>query len=337
MRILVGLIALLIAVVSLEGGVRLFGIDQRLLRRGLFHQQADLPVHQCSNDPQLHYELRPGAQFTGTGPGGQPYNVSIDESGARRPAHPRQKGPGVFRILCLGGSTMYGAGVEDGETIPARLEARLNALSPASSSVRYEAWNFGTSAYVLRQVAQLARQQMTSLQPDLILIQMHNVGRRPFLASDECSGVDPTQDADAGRRFFLEQFPAPRWIGEELHLKLAMGLAVYRSFLPLTVGVADGSPCAYCDALDVAAAEQLLQEAAEHGVPVRFIALPADRGQWPRMTLPERAASMTIDLYRPDREPDFYEVHPPAPILDEYAGGILEALRGENLLGEIGG
>jgi hypothetical protein len=43
-------------------------------------------------------------------------------------------------------------------------------------------------------------------------------------------------------------------------------------------------------------------------------------------------AGQFVDLNRPGREPDFYEVHPPAEILDEYAGLLVDELLAGGLL-----
>jgi len=185
--------SLLITLALLEGVFRLGAIDLRFVRSALFYQEADLDVHQCSSDPFLHYELKPGASMQGIRPGGVPTRITIDERGARYPSHAVRKEPGTFRILCFGGSTMYGAGVNDDETIAAALEARLNRLSAEDHSAaprRYEVWNFGTSAYTLGQAAYLARHQLAVLNPDLIVVQLHNVGRRPFLPVRVCDDID---------------------------------------------------------------------------------------------------------------------------------------------------
>jgi hypothetical protein len=331
---LLALGATLFAAGLLEGLLRVTGVDERVLRAGLYYQGADLEVHQCSVDPFLHYELKPRSSFSGRGVNGEPYAVDIDEYGARRPGHPAAKPPGTFRILCFGGSTMYGAHVNDDETIPAALEARLNRLSPDERAPwgRYEVWNFGTSAYTLGQAAHLARTRLAAFDADLVIVQLHNVGRRPYLASQWCSSVDAERDADGGRGFFLEQFPVRGSIAPAWHVALAHHSAIYRTIMALGVSRGDGSPCEYCEELSRREARLLVQEATARAVPVLFVAIPADRG-WMRAEADVGvSAAMFIDLHRPGREPDFYEVHPSAATLGEFASLLVDDIRARGLL-----
>jgi hypothetical protein len=173
------LVSTVLALLAIEALTRLTGVDQQLMLKDLFFQGADLPVHRVSADPFLHYELKPNSRYDGTFPGKPPYSVRIDEHGARFPTHAEAKPPGTFRILGFGGSTLYGGAVNDNDTIPAALERRLNARG--AGSLRFEVWNFGTSAYTLGQATHLGRTKLKQLDPDLVLVQHHNRGRRGFL------------------------------------------------------------------------------------------------------------------------------------------------------------
>ena len=69
------------------------------------------------------------------------------------------------------------------------------------------------------------------------------------------------------------------------------------------------------------------------GVPVAYVAIPADRGGLgPETVFPGLAAHEYIDLYRPDRDDAFYEVHPPAATLDEFAALLIEELKTRKFL-----
>jgi len=327
--------SLVITLALLEGVFRLGAIDLRFVRSALFYQEADLDVHQCSSDPFLHYELKPGASMQGIRPGGVPTRITIDERGARYPSHAVRKEPGTFRILCFGGSTMYGAGVNDDETIAAALEARLNRLSAEDHSAaprRYEVWNFGTSAYTLGQAAYLARHQLAVLNPDLIVVQLHNVGRRPFLPVRVCDDIDLAMQTDGVSDFFLEQFPAPDFLSDDSHRALVVHSALYRALVTLLVRSPDGAPCPYCDRLSDEQARLLLRAAHDRAVPVLFVAVPNDGGAIPASAYPELPPSQFIDLYRPNREPEFYEIHPPAATLDEYAALLIDSMRARGFL-----
>jgi hypothetical protein len=325
-------------IVALDATVGLAGIDRQLIARSMFLQEADLPVHRVSDDGFLHYELAPGSQFENRGPDGVGplYAVHIDAFGAREPTHPEAKSPGTFRVLCFGGSTMYGAGINDEQTIPARLEAHLNQTDTDSAVVRFDVWNFGTSAYTLGQAAHLAEKKLSELNPDLILVQHHNVGRRPFLGtSDMRVAGRPAELEHPDVGFFLEQLPVPQTVSFEWHRDGLVYSALYRSLIALSphvIGMTPDWQCERCNELSASKARSLSSEAEARGIPVVYVAIPADHGVPPRAIFPELSAARLIDLYQPGREAAFYEVHPPPAILDEYAQLLASELRQRQLL-----
>jgi lysophospholipase L1-like esterase len=77
------------------------------------------------------------------------------------------KPPGVFRIVCVGGSTTYGAGVPSERTYPARLEVALNELAPPG--LRYEVLNCGVPGYTSVESLIQLELRLLDLQPDLVL------------------------------------------------------------------------------------------------------------------------------------------------------------------------
>jgi hypothetical protein len=87
--------------------------------------------------------------------------VSVSEDGFRLNGHPAPWPPesAAFNIFVFGGSTTFGTGLPDRETIPASLEAQVNQL-PCSSRVRV--YNFGRPHYVSMQERALFEQLMMS-------------------------------------------------------------------------------------------------------------------------------------------------------------------------------
>jgi hypothetical protein len=77
------------------------------------------------------------------------------------------KGSNEFRILSLGESTTFGAGVEGDETYSARLEMHLSDLD---DSRRYRVINAGVSAYSSFQGRKYLETRGLDLEPDLVLI-----------------------------------------------------------------------------------------------------------------------------------------------------------------------
>ena len=334
-------VSTVLALLLAEMLARWLGIDQRLLTAALFFQGADVEVHRVSADPALHYELAPGTSCD-CAIGGPTYRVTIDEHGARHPSHPIAKAAGVYRIMCVGGSTVYGGAVDDAETIPAALERQLNAGT--STTRRYEAWNFGTSAYMLRQAAHLASTRLDDVRPDLVLVQLFNQGRRAFLMPPSNDALDYDWAALlADPDFFTEQFALPSWFPPELDPLLRRS-ALARTAVGVAPGFGPNLRCGWCTERDRAAARALSTAAEARGIPVVYYAIPATRCGPDGKPEPHRPSpgagsvypsldpTRFVDLFEADREPAFYEVHPPPPILEEYARLLIAALRGRGLL-----
>lgn len=295
-----------------------------------------MPVHQLSDDPVLHYELRPrsalesDARPRGSEPGtGRRYRVTINEHGARGPAHPLRKAPDVFRIVFVGGSTLYGAGVDDDETMAASLERALNER--AALGRRVEVWNFGTSAYNLLQVTRVAERSLERLDPDLVLVQLFNENRRAFLVKDQAP-------QDAVLRFVHKDpyFVREHASARPLNAAALRWSALYRSYAALVIlpGV-DVQPESVVG-LSVEAVARLRARAAARSIPLRFIPIPAMRRCFPVAVCDDLPSEHVLVMNVPGRAPEFYEVHPPAPVLAEYGRIIADWLVADPSLGLAG-
>ena len=329
-RLALVLLGLSLGFVTFELAARQFELDARLMAPSLFFLTGGaFSEHRTSSDAFLHYELNPDSHTTWQSPAGRPYAVNIDRFGARLPAHPGPKAPGVFRILCFGGSTLFGANVNDEETIPAAMERHLKRTGR-----QVEVWNFGTSAYNLAQAAHLARREVTILEPDLIVVQILNRFPRPFYLPFPPESVDVIRAfAQSDPYFFDEQFPAPPWVAVAVHRFAMRHLAAYR----VVMGVYrrfERPPSAFSDQLGGEEARALVGEAGARNVAVVFVAVPAAHG----LLSPDSGvyqglpARQFIDLNQPDHEPEFYDAHPPARILDEYALLLAKELSNRGLL-----
>lgn len=326
------LLGLAAAFVALELASRVAHLDDRLIASAVVFQAADPEVHRISDDPFLHYELRPQSAREGMHPlTGRRYSVHIDEHGARLPTHSLTKAPGTFRVLAFGGSTLYGGAVNDDETLPAALERRWNA---SGGTNRLEVWNFGTSAYNLAQAAHLARAKLRTLSPDLILVQVHNRFPRPFFVPDSESpwesihhfrSVDP--------QLMAEQLRPPDFLSPEANAFGSAHFALYRDFLALHQQHYR-TPPGVSQQMSQDEARALTQEAQAQGVPIVFVQIPADRGQVPldQAVYPGLPASLMVDLFQPGHDSDFYEVHPPPAVLDAYAALLIATLEQRQLL-----
>lgn len=179
-RLAVVVCALIIVLLLAEGVIRLTGVDWRYVEKNLYFHQVDLASHVADPNPDLLYRLKPNTSVYYTY-AKRPYRVTINAQGARGPKRSDAKPAGVYRIIVIGGSNVYGAEVNDEEAWPAYLESELNGSQPG----RYEVWNMGTSAYVGLQLVQLAWEVLPRYDPDLIVLALSNMGQMPFLEGTE--------------------------------------------------------------------------------------------------------------------------------------------------------
>jgi len=127
--------------------------------------------------PFIGFELRPGAERQEDAA----YQFHVNALGMRGPEMPVEKPAGVYRILCLGGSTTYGTGATgDARTYPARLEHYLNERAPAG--LRYEVGNCGVSGYTTAENLINLALKLVDLDPDAILIYAAANDARPIQA-----------------------------------------------------------------------------------------------------------------------------------------------------------
>ncbi len=127
---------------------------------------------------------------------------------------------GRFRIVVLGDSLTYGAGIAEGATYPRRLEELLR------SSYRPEVLNLGIGGYNSEDILRVAQQFLPVLQPDLIV---YGVCHNDFLPS--YTGQSSSNDAyaiplpDAMKSFFTHRSRVVRALGKAYDkIFLALGL-----------------------------------------------------------------------------------------------------------------
>lgn len=333
-RVLLAIAGFGIGLAFAEIATRATGLHTHMMAASLFYIRGDgSPQHRTSDDAFLHYELNPNSHTTLVGPHGDTFDVNIDALGARLPTHARAKPAGVFRILAFGGSTLFGANVNDDETMAAAMERRLNRSGAANSNRHFEVWNFGTSAYNLAQAAHLARKHLVDLDSDLLCVQLHNRFPRPFYLESEGEEEEVFRTIlERDALMLSENFPSPASIPETLHAVAIRHSALYQVMMGLYRRRV--RPQTVSDTLAALEAAALVREATEKHVDVAFVAIPSARGTYNGDNavyegLPKRNF---IDLYRPGHEAEFYEVHPPPRVLDEFAGLLIEELEGRDLI-----
>ncbi|MFA6316120.1 MAG: hypothetical protein WC943_01780 [Elusimicrobiota bacterium] len=304
----------LLLCLGLDLAVRWTGLDRRLLSPLLYYQHDQLDLHQPSKDPGRIFELRPGARTTGprsedpTIPGSSSYTVN--SLGLRDKERPPSKPQGVKRIVVLGGSTTFGAGVRDGETFPARLEHILNKRSPG----RFEVWNAGLPAYVLSQEVSLAQELVARHEPDLLIFQYMNRGRRAFLVGQDpwpYLGKDPTLFAENLR--FLPASRLGRWLFQRWAFLRAAVIGLNR--LPKTPR---NNTLYDDDAANIAAFSEFRRQ---DGGEVPIVLLTLDMETPPDF---ESHGELVLNLFAKENLPDLpkaelFPAHPPACAFQWYA------------------
>ncbi|MBI3450759.1 MAG: SGNH/GDSL hydrolase family protein [Acidobacteria bacterium] len=112
--------------------------------------------------PYLPLVLKPGSDYRDNDTAGH-----INALGLRGPERSAEKPPGTYRVLCVGGSTTFGAGiVGDENTWPARLEAKLAAARP---DLRVEVWNAGVPGYTTAENVIYLSLRLVDFRPDLVV------------------------------------------------------------------------------------------------------------------------------------------------------------------------
>lgn len=113
--------------------------------------------------PYLPVVLRPSTNYRDGDTAGH-----INALGLRGPERTLRKPTGVFRVVCVGGSTTFGAGiVGDEKTWPARLESRLAAARPAA---KIEVLNAGVPGYTTAENLIYLGLRLVDMQPDLVVL-----------------------------------------------------------------------------------------------------------------------------------------------------------------------
>ncbi len=311
-----------------------------ILYKELWSRQGETSLARPSSHPRRIYELVPNTDIRRGNclhPDETKYasvRFRINGLGFRGEERAAEKPRGVYRIVVFGGSNTFGTSVSDEDAYPALLEAALNKKRPG----RFQVWNAGLPAYMMSQNAAYAREVVSLYDPDLLIFQDTNRGRRAFLGDD----------ADFGRHFegnnelFLENLPfAPFYDTpfESLHKRLVGWSASYRLAVAclnkLTVRFIlrhTGRP--------------MIQESlwARYGDDISRRDLRAFVRDFPRL----KTVMFYLDGPEPgydflphislrdalaDKPPAFHDIHPPSYVYGFYADVLVEKLTEMGMLG----
>ncbi len=329
-RLMALISATLLSLFLAEAVVRLGGFDWRLIKKMLYYQMADRPTHQADPNPEIIFRLKPGNADYGARVNG--YVVHINALGSRDPERPAAKPPGLFRIICVGGSNVYGMGLQDRATWPAQLEVRLNRDRPG----RYEVWNFGTSAYVPMQMAALAKEKAEEIHADLIVFALSNGGAPAFLW-----GKPPAPIFQRAPDYWRALFDAegcligPESISAETRYALIRHVRLYR--LAAAYYAAERERCTWAysqlhEKRSIARTKELYDWCKKHGVKICLFLYPGTLKNGFDYSSYYRGIDVPVlSLAEPGLPPEYYNVHPPAHVMTWYADRLGSWLLAEGL------
>ena len=127
-------------------------------------RMADTPVNRgfvsrfrLSDNPVLFYEPTPGAESG---------KYVINSHGFRDREFATEKAPGVFRIVVLGDSIIWGHRLALEDSFAKQLERKLNEAFDQP----FEVLNFGVSGYSTQQEVELFKVKASRFQPDLVIV-----------------------------------------------------------------------------------------------------------------------------------------------------------------------
>jgi hypothetical protein len=306
----------LAAVVVADLLVGALGIDAAVINRVLYYQTVEIEVHEPVASAELLYGLKPGATLGGEGPWGL-RTVRVNGWGARAPEYAAARESGVQRTLIFGGSTLYGAGVSNGDTTPGAMD---RMLGPA-----HEVWNFGACAYNTTQSAHLAMSLMAPLSPDRIIIMITNTGRRAFMGGPDHMNADKSAYFDANPYLYIENFPPGPGQSERWHQLGLNFSALYRT-MSAWARASQDPDTTFSDRADIDAVAQLEAEASAQNVEVLYVLSPS-RGSEIGPSDLGVDAERWLDLNIPERSGDYQQAHPPPKVLSEYATAIVRWLK----------
>ncbi len=126
-------------------------------------------IHQLSKNPDIVYELKPDSRVV-IRENRRPTLYKINSQGFRYHKFKPEKKRGLFRILAIGDSVVFGFCIPARERFTDRLEALLNKNRPPSSDVVYEVINAGVGGWNTYNECAFLEARGLQLKPDLILL-----------------------------------------------------------------------------------------------------------------------------------------------------------------------
>ena len=149
----------LLAVLGLEGAVRIWGYAEHNIYDPIYTSFDGTPDIPYVHKPNLKAARARGLSVINTDSLGLRAKSAGASYGAKR--------PGEYRIAIVGDSCTFGEGVPRTEdTFPQVLEAALNK----QQAVTVKVFNFGASAYSVKEMTATLEYRMLDVEPDLVIM-----------------------------------------------------------------------------------------------------------------------------------------------------------------------
>ncbi len=330
------------------------GLDIKSLGTSLYYQQGDEPLFRYSSDIERVYELVPGGKIKDTfvhqkETKYKEKEISVNNLGFRDKNRSVIKPPNVTRIVVLGGSNTYGALVGDEDTYPAIMDKMLNEKYPG----KFEVWNAGLSAYVTSQKVVYAEKILKEYDPDILIFELGNMGRRKFLLQDK----NFEQIFKNGKEFYEENTPllifnSPNketrnihyflvryWRGYRFIMANLNNIIVKRVMVDLDLpDFTDGSRdrmveseylnTKYREYGDLIS-DKLFVDFFKNNPKIKKVIFCGDGSSYPRTgteDLFQNTLYLNLFNLKPGLPPEYYETHPPSYVYEWYAKELIKLL-----------
>jgi len=322
------LTSILVGLILAETIVRVWNLDWNFIRDLLYYQGVDVQCHVLDTDPRVMFRLKPGSVCRDDS-----YKSTINGLGFRGNERSIEKNPGSYRIVCIGGSNVYGAGLNDDETWPAQLENKLNN----SCTTRFEVWNLGVPAYVGIQMATVAEEAISQYDPDLVILALSNKGARAFLSREQVVDYFDTDPYFWELLMPPEHLKFPPLIPYQYRIALIRHWRFFRyGFLAITARSEeihdwrDGYE--HHEAINISSVRDFLKTG--HGdVPVMVFLCPAESSQTLAIDdYTEGSGVPVLDLEADEMPDEYREIHPPPYVMTWYADNLFGWLKENGLL-----
>ena len=171
-RLLGGLGAAILALLTLEGGARLallvLGSDAAPIEvawESATRRHTGPYALVYAPDPVLFFRLRPNLELAETG-NPRLFDLRTNSLALRGPEVAIEKPAGSLRLIAVGDSCTFGSGAGTQQTYPAQLEQRLRALRPDLS---VEVVNAGVPGFTSYQALRWLETEGFALSPDIVV------------------------------------------------------------------------------------------------------------------------------------------------------------------------